>query len=733
MKKYILFIFLFIPFICFGQATGALKKNITTKHIWGEWNEAGVIKKDSLLATNGVGVEGYVPVFKSALGKSVFVNPSTFTPTNSVTTNTNQSSGLTGNKTWSGAHLFNGSFSLGDGSFATLLSPSASNQTIVFPALSGKVPIFSATPASGGLVSWSGTLGALTNYSFPSSGSFGYWSRTGTTISTATSNDNVTIGGNLTMNATPVLSTAGSANMQFKSGTTAGESGVILYDQNVTKWQIYKAGTTHNLLFQNLALGLTALTVDVATNDATFTKSVNVVYGSGIPFNIFDGSGFGMYLANQNTLNTNYGINSSADFYINFRGYQNGTTQFRNTFIADGKGNTVAAFTGSGLGVKFPILAGTGTRMVVSDNLGNISTQAIPSGGGGGTVATVSVNSSNGFAGTSSGGANPALTISTSVTGTVLSGNGTSISAAATTGSGTTVVLSTNPTLAGMTANGVVSIPTAGYFTGNVTNGIRFNNAADTKTHVTFKDAGGITLGDASYLNADATTGFRVNNAANTFNNLLVADNGNATVRGTIGASNLSGTNTGDQNLAPYATLASPALTGNPTAPTQSQGDNSTKLATTAYVNNAEKQLAAYYADATNSGSTETDLYSYSVPGSTLVNNGDKISFSYSGYYAGNSNSKTLQIIFGGSIFTFAPSTNAGGYWKIDGYVIKTGSTTYRIGADRIDTTPSNSIYAQAGSVTNFTSSNTLKITGTGSSTSDITAKVGTVEFKPAP
>jgi hypothetical protein len=33
-----------------------------------------------------------------------------------------------------------------------------------------------------------------------------------------------------------------------------------------------------------------------------------------------------------------------------------------------------------------------------------------------------------------------------------------------------------------------------------------------------------------------------------------------------------------------YATLASPALTGSPTAPTASQGDNSTKLATTAYV-----------------------------------------------------------------------------------------------------------------------------------------------------
>jgi len=47
---------------------------------------------------------------------------------------------------------------------------------------------------------------------------------------------------------------------------------------------------------------------------------------------------------------------------------------------------------------------------------------------GGGTVTAVSVVSANGLAGTSSGGATPALTLSTSITG-VLKGNGTAISA----------------------------------------------------------------------------------------------------------------------------------------------------------------------------------------------------------------------------------------------------------------------------------------------------------------
>jgi hypothetical protein len=48
---------------------------------------------------------------------------------------------------------------------------------------------------------------------------------------------------------------------------------------------------------------------------------------------------------------------------------------------------------------------------------------------GSGTVTAVSIASANGFAGSSSGGATPALTLSTSITG-VLKGNGTAISAA---------------------------------------------------------------------------------------------------------------------------------------------------------------------------------------------------------------------------------------------------------------------------------------------------------------
>jgi hypothetical protein len=270
-------------------------------------------------------------------------------------------------------------------------------------------------------------------------------------------------------------------------------------------------------------------------------------------------------------------------------------------------------------GVKIATLTGTGTEMVTVDNAGNLSRQAIPSPGGGGTVITVGVNSANGFAGTSSGGANPALTLSTTINSPILAGNGTAIFAATTTGSGSTAVLS-----------------------------------------------------------------------------------------------------------------ASPALTGTPTAPTQTAGDNSTKIATTAYVYTATtRQLAEFITNVQNSGSSMTDLYTFTIPANTLVNNGDKIVFYFAGRYASNSNNKLLSIDFGSSGFGPVQSTGFGFDWQINGYLIKESSTTYRISISKEDDVTGGVING-VGTVSSFTSSNIFKLRGDGDATGDITAYSGYLEFKPA-
>jgi len=187
------------------------------------------------------------------------------------------------------------------------------------------------------------------------------------------------------------------------------------------------------------------------------------------------------------------------------------------------------------------------------------------------------------------------------------------------------------------------------------------------------------------------------------------------------------------------ANLASPALTGTPTAPTQTAGDNSTKIATTAYVDTkfastSNRQLKDWYADANNVSTTETDLMTYTVPGNTLVNNGDKLAFTFSGIFAANANGKTITVYFGGTtVFNLFVSTS-GTSWVISGTIFKDSATTYRYNVTDIFG-PSFQSWREsstAGTVTNFTGTNVFKLAATGGASSDITAQMGTLEFKPA-
>lgn len=83
------------------------------------------------------------------------------------------------------------------------------------------------------------------------------------------------------------------------------------------------------------------------------------------------------------------------------------------------------------------------TSSVYNTGFSNMSWALPPQG----TVTAVSVASANGFTGSSSGGATPALTLTTSINAPVLAGNGTALIAATTTGTGSTVVLQGSPTI----------------------------------------------------------------------------------------------------------------------------------------------------------------------------------------------------------------------------------------------------------------------------------------------
>lgn len=105
------------------------------------------------------------------------------------------------------------------------------------------------------------------------------------------------------------------------------------------------------------------------------------------------------------------------------------------------------ATSGADYSLVFPNAQGGVNTVPLNDGSGNLSWVAAGSGGIG-TVTSVSVVSANGFAGTvATATTTPAITISTTINAPVLAGNGTAISAATTTGSGSTVVLATAPSI----------------------------------------------------------------------------------------------------------------------------------------------------------------------------------------------------------------------------------------------------------------------------------------------
>lgn len=179
--------------------------------------------------------------------------------------------------------------------------------------------------------------------------------------------------------------------------------------------------------------------------------------------------------------------------------------------------------------------------------------------GNSGTVKTVSVNSANGFGGTSSGGENPALTINTTVTG-IVKGNGSGISAAT----------------VGVDYSGGTSLLGTGIL--KTTTG---TGALSTAVASDFPTLNQNTTGSAATL----TTPRNINN---------VPFNGSTDITVTAAAGTLTGTTLASNVTASSLTSfgATPTFATGATAVTQAPGTNNTSLATTGFVMNVANTKA---------------------------------------------------------------------------------------------------------------------------------------------
>lgn len=146
------------------------------------------------------------------------------------------------------------------------------------------------------------------------------------------------------------------------------------------------------------------------------------------------------------------------------------------------------------------------------------------------------------------------------------------------------------------------------------------------------------------------------------------------------------------------------------------------------------------YTDANNSGTGETDLYTYTTPAGTLATDGGKITAKYVGTFNDITATEQLKVKFGGAtIFDSGALTiSAAGSWELNLLLIRTSSTTVRAAVTMVvdnATLSSPTTYTAMTGLT-LSGTNILKVTGTAGGgtggSNDITAVMGTGSWFPA-
>ena len=153
------------------------------------------------------------------------------------------------------------------------------------------------------------------------------------------------------------------------------------------------------------------------------------------------------------------------------------------------------------------------------------------------------------------------------------------------------------------------------------------------------------------------------------------------------------------------------------------------------------RPLFDHYADAGNTTTGETTLYSDSLFPGQLLTNGDKITATYVVTYAANANTKRTRVYFAGTAIldtTALTRNNAAAQDRIDVTVIRESATVVRCVASILAHNGSGTLVVNPSTYTRITSltlsdAQILKLTGQSSSaTNDIVAKMGAVSYTPA-
>jgi hypothetical protein len=242
----------------------------------------------------------------------------------------------------------------------------------------------------------------------------------------------------------------------------------VVYSGSLGQWQ--RSPAADGVTSVNTLTGAVVLTqgnlTDVGTDGITVTNGTNAVWGTGTSisqhvatasfngylsstdWSTFNGkqaagsyitaltgdgtaTGPGSVVFTLATVNSNIGTFASST--VNAKGLVTAAANLSGDATTSGSALTLATVNSN---------VGSFTNANITVNAKGLITAAANGSGSSGTVSSVSVVSSNGFAGTvATATTTPAITLSTTITG-ILQGNGTAISAASSVGSGNIVLAS---------------------------------------------------------------------------------------------------------------------------------------------------------------------------------------------------------------------------------------------------------------------------------------------------
>ncbi len=151
-----------------------------------------------------------------------------------------------------------------------------------------------------------------------------------------------------------------------------------------------------------------------------------------------------------------------------------------------------------------------------------------------------------------------------------------------------------------------------------------------------------------------------------------------------------------------------------------------------------EGVIADSYADVSNTGTSETDIYTYTTPANTLAADGEKVKFRYILNLSDVTSQANIKVYFAGTSIMTTGNLNIAstGAMDISGYIVRTSSTTARAVVTIISPNTSIASLITETDLTSLTLSGTniLKITGTAGGgtggSGDITGKMATVSWQ---